>query len=60
MVRVMALIEEGQSKEAKVREDLMSEKFPSIWLEMKRRNEKELLICGFYREWTRNGMNSEE
>ena len=56
MVRVMALIREDTSKEVKVREDLMSEKFPSIWIEA----EKGLLVCGFYREWTRNGIKSEE
>ena len=60
MVRVMAVVEEDQFKETKIREDHMPEKFPSIWMEIKRRNEKELLFCGFYREWTRNGINSEE
>ena len=41
-----------------IRTDLMSPKFPSIWLEEKRELEKNLLICGFYREWSHEGLKS--
>ena len=47
MVRVMAVIEEGIIKETKIREDVMSEKFPSIWLEIDRQNKKGMLVGGF-------------
>ena len=38
----------------------MDNDFPSIWLEMKRDTKKNLLVCGFYREWTKDGDNSQE
>ena len=37
----------------------MSAKFPSIWLEIDQEKQKNILVCGFYREWTREGSNSE-
>lgn len=44
----------------KVRQDLMSEDFPSIWLEIERKNKANIISGGFYREWTRNGDSSKE
>ena len=38
---------------------LMSVSFPSIWLEFKDQKGEKMLICGFYREWTREGKSSE-
>ena len=58
-VRVIGLIEENLAKSTYIREDLMSTKFPSIWMEIKREKEKNLLVCGFYREWNRDGLKSE-
>ncbi len=37
----------------------MSTEFPTIWLEIIRTNCKNLLVCGFYREWTRNDDSTE-
>ena len=54
MVRVIAIVDEETGKNIKVREDLMSEKFPSIWLKVARKKEEGVLLGGFYREWTRN------
>ena len=42
----------------KERKELMTSQFPSIWLELERSNEKNLIIGGFYREWTRNLDNT--
>ena len=36
----------------------MSSVFPSIWVEMIREGEKNILICGYYREWTINGTKN--
>ena len=39
----------------------MSKHFPSIWLEQKQNHSQNILICGFYREWTNDGLlNVEE
>jgi hypothetical protein len=37
----------------------MSTKFPAIWTEINREHQKNLLICGFYREWNRDGLKNE-
>ncbi len=58
-IRIIGLVEEEMRNITKVRTDLMTKEFPSIWLEITRSKQKNLLICGFYREWTRNGNNSE-
>ena len=34
--------------------------FPSIWCELRKANEKNILMCGFYREWTSEGIRSAE
>ena len=52
-IRIIGLVEEEMLHITKVRDDLMTKEFPSIWLEVTRRKQKNLLICGFYREWTR-------
>ena len=53
--RVIDLLHESLKQTAKIREDIMDKTFPSIWVELERENEKNLLICGFYREWSRRG-----
>ena len=47
-----------KNDEIKIRTDLMDSNFPSIWCEETRVNEKNLLICGFYREWCSEGVRS--
>ena len=38
----------------------MSSEFPSIWMELQRSNEQNILISGCYREWTNEGLLSVE
>ena len=40
-----------QSMVGKVREDLMSDQFSSIWLELGLPGKKKFLVCQLYREW---------
>ena len=37
--------------EVKVRDDLMNDKFSSVWLELGKPRQKKLLVCIVYREW---------
>ena len=53
--RMVCLIAES-AENIKVREDLMSKDFPSIWCEVQYETEKNILICGFYREWSHEGV----
>ena len=41
---------------SKVRDDLMSDEFSSIWLELGLPNKKKFLVCQFYREWRYMGQ----
>ena len=59
-VRVVYVFKEELSSKIKVREDLMSIEFPSIWLEVKQNTGKNLLVCGYYREWSKNGKKTEK
>jgi hypothetical protein len=45
-VRVLTLVKDSLFSQVKVRTDLMSENFPSTWIEV-----NGLLLCQFYREW---------
>jgi hypothetical protein len=58
-IKIIGLGEEDTFKYTKIREDLMSTEFPKIWLEIIRTNYKNLLVCGFYQEWTRNDDSTE-
>jgi len=58
-IRIIGLVVEEMRNITKVKTDLMTKEFPSIWLEITRSKHKNLLIWGFYQEWTRNGINSE-
>ena len=44
--------------EMKLREDLMSPNFPSIWVEEEIELGKNIIIGGFYREWSIDGTVS--
>ena len=41
-----------------IRNDLMSDKFPSIWLEIKSEGKPSVTLGGFYREWSHNGVKN--
>ena len=53
--RLVMLIRVETAHCTKVRSELMSPDFPSIWLEYCNKGGMSVLICGFYREWSRNG-----
>ena len=57
--RLIMLISDKQHN-IHARRDLMTSEFPSIWCEENRENEKNVLICGFYREWSTDGIRSAE
>jgi len=52
-------VEEELQGVKKIRDDLMVTEFPSIWLEVTNSKQNNLLICGFYQEWTKDGKKSE-
>ena len=58
--RMIGLFHESITQTVKIRNDLMNGSFPSIWAEIENKKEKNLLICGFYREWSKNGDNTKE
>ena len=60
VVRIVALIRENAGLEFKVRDDLMSVSFPSIWLEIQDKNKSSTLLGGFYRQWSCNGIRSKK
>ena len=47
-------------EKTKVRKDLMSNSFPSIWLETNETGQNPIIICGIYRVWTKDGIKSME
>ena len=59
-IRVIAVAREEAGVEWKIREDLMSDGFPSIWLEVQDREKSGTIIGGFYRQWSNNGERSTE
>ena len=56
--RVVCLIDEKMAEYVIIRTDLASKDFPSLWIEMENENGKNVLCCGFYREWAPNGDKS--
>ena len=56
----MGLIRTTIAEQITLKTDLMSPDFPSIWLEHRDAKKHPTLIAGFYREWTRNGINTVE
>jgi exonuclease III len=54
-VRIIALVKDAQGLDIKVRHDLMSKTFPSIWLEAQDKHRAKSLIGGYYRQWSVNG-----
>ena len=51
--RIICLVRnEVKSTAIKISDDLMSDEFPSIWLEICGEPSPKRLVCGFYREWS--------
>ena len=57
--RIICLVDENLDN-VSIRTDLMNTKFPSIWCEVKNETEKNFLCCGLYREWSHEGVKSNE
>ena len=56
LVRIIGLVKEEHIPHIKIRLDLMSKEFPSIWFEYRAdQNKKSTLLAGFYRVWTQDG-----
>ena len=55
--RLICLVDKDLNMSIKQRKDLMDNGLQSIWIELERKNKKNLLIGGFYREW---GKTAEE
>ena len=49
-VRIMAFV--NKNVDFNVRLDLMSKELSTIWIEINRARQKNILCCGIYREWT--------
>ena len=59
-IRIIALVKENITGQIKIRRDLMSNTFPSIWLELNNQIQKNTLIAGFYRQWSSETCNKAE
>ena len=59
-IRIIALVKENITGQIKIRRDLMSNTFPSIWLELNNQIQKNILIAGFYRQWSSETCNKAE
>ena len=57
--RIICLVDENLDN-VSIRTDLMNTKFPSIWCEVKNETERNFLCCGLYREWSHEGVKSNE
>ena len=55
VVRIIALVKDDPSLRFKVRLDLMTETFPSIWIEVADKYKSSTIIGGFYRQWSAKG-----
>ena len=51
-IRILAFVKDSILSQIKLRTDLMSNEFPSIWLEFINPIKKNTLIAGFYRQWS--------
>ena len=51
-VRILAFVKESLANHVILRSDLMSNEFPSIWIEVSNQIQKNTIIGGFYRQWT--------
>ena len=58
-VRILALIIDSNSFQISERDDLMSQNFPLIWLDIKNKLEMPYTVAGAYREWSPKGSKTE-
>ncbi len=49
--RLICLVDKELDLAIKQRMDLMDCGFQSVWIELERKNKRNLLLCGLYREW---------
>ena len=54
-VRIIALVKNRLVNNIKLRSEIMSGDFPSIWLELTEAQNKTTLLAGSYCEWSHNG-----
>ena len=54
----MYLVYSNLMEAVKICDELMSEDFSSIWLELNLAGMKKTVVGGCYREWNRNGLDS--
>ena len=59
-IRIIAFVKESISSQIKIRVDLMSTEFPSIWLELNNNIMKNSLVAGFYRQWSNEDGTKED
>ena len=57
-VRIIALVRDNIGLDIKMRQDLMSNTFPSIWLEAQDEFKSKSMFGGFYRQWSDDGKLS--
>ena len=57
-IRIVCIARKDPAIQFKMRSDLMSSRFASIWIECKTAINKKILIGGCYREWTYGGDDS--
>ena len=57
-IRIICLVKNDLMEATKCCDELMSDGFPSIWLEINLAGMKKTIIGGFYREWSRDGCDS--
>ena len=62
--RLICFVDKDINVSIRQRMDLMDQGFQSVWMELERKNRKNLLIAGFYREWGKTpeekSINSQE
>ena len=59
-LRIVCLVKNSLVQKMKVRKDLMSVDFPSIWIEVTDNYNKQIIIAGFYRQWTHENLSKDE
>ena len=57
-VRIVCLVRQDPEIKYAMRDDLMSAKIPTIWVEYRTNTNNKFLIGGCYREWTNDGDDS--
>ena len=58
VTRILCLVDESLANQVLIRNDLSSNDFPSLWIEVENTTGKNIICGGFYREWAPGGDNS--